>query len=91
MGIRTDSKTTYSDLVARLRNGEVVKCVIDFGTWKGTAAASYVEKWYGDLFELTMKEELDYLPFTDEKEFMGFCAKNRVVFDAPMGVIEVAA
>lgn len=78
---KIEVSTDYNALVERLKQGKVVECMIDSGTWKGIAAASYVEKWYGDLFELTTKEALDYLPFASEKEFIGFCSKNGVVFD----------
>ncbi|MGZ3762999.1 MAG: hypothetical protein ACXVBA_24170, partial [Mucilaginibacter sp.] len=49
----------YAELVARVRQGEVVECYIDTGIWKGHAAASYNKRFWGEIFELTMKADLD--------------------------------
>lgn len=72
----------YASLVARLRNGEEVECVIDAGIWKGRAVASYAKKWYGDLFDLTMTKDADVIKILSESEFIWFCRKNGVVFES---------
>lgn len=72
----------YAELVARLRQGEVVECQINLGVYKGVAAASYNDLWYGDLFTLTTKGEMDFIPIVKEAYFIEFCQKNNVGFES---------
>jgi len=74
-----DQSTDYALLVNRLFSGEVVECLISLGAYKGLADADYEPKWYGDLFTLTTKTS-DFLPFAGKRDFVEFCAKNKLVF-----------
>lgn len=74
--------TDYAALVARLRQGEVIECVISSGVWEGMAVASYTEKWYGDMFEITIKEDSDVIMISSECKYMEFCRDNGVIFEA---------
>ncbi|MGZ4957329.1 MAG: hypothetical protein ACXV8Q_19700 [Methylobacter sp.] len=88
---QNELSTDYAALVARLRQGEVVECHINTGIWKVHAAASYNKRFWGEIFELTMKADLDVVMISSECEFVDFCDKNMVAFNTPMGVMEVAA
>jgi hypothetical protein len=75
-GSRTDSRNTYLDLVKRLRNGEAVECLINQGVWKGKAIAEYSKRFWGELFTLTVND--DVVMISSEPEFIAFCAKNEL-------------
>lgn len=68
--------TDYAALVARLRDGEEVKCVIDVGIWKGSAIAEYSKRFWGELFTLKVNE--DAVMISSEREFIEFCVKNEL-------------
>jgi hypothetical protein len=74
------TSTDYADLIARLRQGECVECMIDFGVWKGSATAAYKNGVFGDLFTLTTHNEPDVIYLTTELAFIEFCSKNGVLF-----------
>ncbi|MGZ3767921.1 MAG: hypothetical protein ACXVA2_24870 [Mucilaginibacter sp.] len=76
MSIRTDSKTTYFDLVARLKNGETIDCLINHGIWKGAAIAEYSRRFWGELFTITINE--DSVMISSEPEFIEFCVKQEL-------------
>lgn len=74
------NETSYAELVARLRQGEAVECVIDVGVWKGPATASYSKGMFGDMFTLTTHTDPDVIYLTTEQYFIEFCSKNSVSF-----------
>jgi hypothetical protein len=77
----SDTSCNYHDLVARIKSGEQVECVVENDNRTTVLAlAEYRKTGWGGLFKISLPFS-DALSIADEMDFIAYCDERNLIFE----------